>query len=495
MTDFFAKTPFIAKKRKFHIPVHIVTEAGFSGWLKSQSTLIKDQVASAVFKGKPRTGLIIRDAKGKVTAVIAGINTPTQHYDLAAVADKMRREIPAAQLKESSFYLDVPKGVKADLEKAHIGWGWACYRFNAYKKPDDAEMPALVPASGMDRPRVDAIIRAVDTLRDMVNAPSNDCGPEELESHAKALAEKYKAKFKVITDQALIKNNFPLIYTVGKASPRRPRLIDLVWGDEKHPKVTLVGKGVCFDTGGLNIKPGASMRYMKKDMGGAAHVMALADIIMTLKLPVRLRVLVAAVENSINGEAFRPGDIMKSRKGLFVENTNTDAEGRLILADAITYACEESPELVIDFATLTGSARVALGPDIPAMFCNDDAIAADLQNISFEAEDPLWRMPLWQPYRKHNESSVADLHNSAGAPGDLPYSALFIESFLKAGKSGKVPAWVHIDTYAWEHTGRPGRPSGAADCGMRAVLALIEKRYGKKAKPKAAAAPKKKKAR
>lgn len=443
---------------------------------------MKDQAAANGFKGAPRSTLIIRDAKSKVTAIITGVNAPLQYFDLAATADKIKREVAASSLKTMSFYLVCEKLTKAEIEKAHIGWGWACYRFNTYKQPDETQTPALLPAASVDKPRIEGLIRTVDTLRNMVNAPSNDCGPEELQTHTEALAKKYKAKTKTILDQALLKNNFPLIYTVGKASPRRPRLIELVWGNENHPKLTLIGKGVCFDTGGLNIKPGASMRYMKKDMGGAAHVLALADMIMALKIPVHLRVLVAAVENAINGEAFRPGDIIKSRKGLFVENTNTDAEGRLILADTITFACEDSPELIIDFATLTGSARVALGPDIPAMFCNDDTIAADLQKLSFEVEDPLWRMPLWQPYRKHNESAVADLQNSSGMPGDLPYSALFLESFLGKTKSGKVPSWVHIDTYAWEQTGRPGRPSGAADCGMRAVLALIEKRYGKSKK-------------
>jgi leucyl aminopeptidase len=316
-------------------------------------------------------------------------------------------------------------------------------------------------------------VESVNGLRDLVNTPANDMGPEEIEAAVKVLAKEHEASVKVIKDQKILEKDFPLIFTVGKASPRLPRLIDMSWGNAKHPKVTLVGKGVAFDTGGLDLKPSAYMALMKKDMGGAAHVIALAKLIMDHKLPVRLRLLIPAVENSVAGEAFRPGDIIKSRKGPFVENTNTDAEGRLILADALTYASEGKPELIIDFATLTGSARAGLGPDIPAMFSNNDTIAGRLQALSEETEDPVWRMPLWQPYRAHIENATGDLLNSAGIPGDGIYSALFLETFVD-----EKTDWVHLDCFSWEQTGRAGRPKGAADTGLRTVFAYLQGRYG-----------------
>ncbi|HOO82557.1 MAG TPA: leucyl aminopeptidase family protein, partial [Alphaproteobacteria bacterium] len=259
----------------------------------------------------------------------------------------------------------------------------------------------------------------------------------------------------------------------GKASPRAPRLIEMVWGNAKHPKVTLVGKGVAFDTGGLDIKPSSSMALMKKDMGGAAHVIGLAKLIMDHGLPVRLRVLIPAVENVVGGAAYRPSDIIKSRKGVFVENTNTDAEGRLILADALAYACEDKPELVVDYATLTGSARAGLGPDIPAMFSNNEEVAQDIQKLAKKTEDPVWNMPLWQPYRKYLDSSNADIINSTGQAGDGIYSALFLETFVE-----KDTDWVHLDCFSWEMSGRPGRPKGAADTGLRTVFAYLQGRFG-----------------
>lgn len=252
-------------------------------------------------------------------------------------------------------------------------------------------------------------------------------------------------------------------------------MIDLRWGNPKRPKVTLVGKGVVFDTGGVDIKPAKAMELMKKDMGGAAHVLAAARIIMALRIPVRLRVIIPAVENAVSDRAFRPSDVFTSRKGVTIENTNTDAEGRLILSDALALACEEKPDLLVDFATLTGSARVALGFEVPAMFSNNDKIAERLQKISMEVEDPVWRMPLWRPYRRVLKSGVADLINSTGQPGDLIYSALFLEHFVE-----EKTDWVHLDLFAWEPSGKPGRPRGGTDMGLRAVVTLIEDRYGRR---------------
>ncbi len=479
MTQTFrSPLPFTAKKKSSHITVIPLDDKSFKTYVKATKPYAKKQIETAGFEGKPRTALCILSDKGALESILLGINTPVQYFDGAYAVDLILKTLPTSKIGEYSFAFE-PMGLAKDaLDKLHIGWGWGCYSFNFYKENKSDKLPALIMAAGTNKARIQALIESVHALKNLINTPSNDCGPDELESYTKTLAKAHQAKVSVIKDEQLLTKNFPLIYMVGKASPRRPRLIDMKWGDESHPKLTLVGKGVCFDTGGLDIKPSSAMRFMKKDMGGAAHVLALAEMIMRLKLPVRLRVLIAAVENAIAGEAFRPGDICKSRKGIFVENTNTDAEGRLILADTLTYACEDAPELIIDYATLTGSARAALGPDIPGMFSNTLKIARDLQDVSFTVEDPVWNMPLWQDYKKHNKSAAADMVNSAGLPGDLIYSALFLESFLTTPPKAKsVPEWVHLDCFAWEQTGRPGRPSGAADTGMRAVLAYLENRY------------------
>ena len=471
MTKKFFKSPspFVAQPRKTHIILHTLEEKSFSAWLKKQPETVQTLAKSGGFGAKPGHILPVPDAKGQVKEIYIGVKPAPGFYDFADIAAAVKKAFSPAFLKTASFEI---KGLKGeDLTKASIGWGLAAYKFDAYKK-DEGEYPALLWGKEADRKRVTTVTGALALLRNMINTPANDMGPQELEDVVRSLAAAHKAKIKITSGKELEKN-FPLVHAVGDSSPRRPRLIDMSWGAAKAPKVTLVGKGVCFDTGGLDIKPSSYMKLMKKDMGGAAHAIALAQMIMSLKLPVRLRLIIPAVENSVSGTSFRPGDVFTSRKGTTVENTNTDAEGRLILADALTLASEEKPDLIVDFATLTGSARAALGPDIPAMFSNHDSTGKKLQKASESAEDPLWQMPLWQPYRKHIESNVAELHNSASIPGDLIYSALFLESFL-IGK----PDWVHIDTFAWEQTGRAGRPAGAADCGLRAVFAYLEERYG-----------------
>jgi leucyl aminopeptidase len=489
--SFFPPAPYLAKARKTELCVYFLTPKTLRAFLKSRPVALKTRLSQADFSAKPKTSFALHDLKtGSLEAILVGLSDPVSYFDGAIAAEAARSALPDSALAQTSFRIENQSG--ESFEKLAIGWGWGCYKFESYKEKATAQAMLNIAnaASPAQKKRIQAFSESVNTLRNLINTPANDCGPEELESFAKTLAKSHNATVKTITDQQLLSKNLPLIYTVGKASPRRPRLIELTWGNPAHPKLTLVGKGVCFDTGGLDIKPSAYMRYMKKDMGGAAHAFGVAMLIMTLNIPVRLTLLIAAVENSIAGEAFRPGDIIKSRKGIFVENTNTDAEGRLILADTLTYACESKPELIIDFATLTGSARAALGPDIPAMFSNNPDIAKALQDISFAAEDPVWNMPLWQSYKKHNKSSAADMVNSAGIPGDLIYSALFLESFLLENKKDKAPAkasakapdWVHLDCYAWEQTGRAGRPVGAADTGMRAVFAYLEQRYGK-AKP------------
>ncbi|MCK5373947.1 MAG: leucyl aminopeptidase family protein, partial [Alphaproteobacteria bacterium] len=343
-------------------------------------------------------------------------------------------------------FADGTKTKQDAIERLCIGWGWAAYKFDFYKKDDLDKAPALALPKNVDKPRVKAFVQSVCLIRDLVNIPANDMGPDELEETTHFLCKTHSIKtLKVIKDKALLTKNFPMIYEVGKASTRRPRLLDFTWGNSKHPKLTLVGKGVCFDTGGLDIKPPRFMLTMKKDMGGAAHVLGLAHIIISLNLPVRLRVLIPAVENAISGEAYRPGDILKSRKGSTVEVGDTDAEGRLVLADALTYACEEEPELLIDFATLTGSARIALGHDLPAMFATHKQNAYTIQNESSEPEtdDALWNMPLWEPYKKDIKSPIADISSTGGKAGAIT-AALFLRHFTEL-ENKKTPEWIHMD--------------------------------------------------
>lgn len=460
---------FIARKRKIHLPVILLNEKNLKPWLKKQTAFTAEQVEQAGFKGKAESACILLGTNGKPASMVVGVSSPIGVYDLAFAVQNAEKTFKSESLKDVSFALETD--VK-DLTNAYLGWALGCYQFTPYKQKSPAK-PALVIKD--DTANAVSFAEAIFLLKDMVNQPSNHLGPEEIEDAVRGVAGIHKAKVKVIKGKDLLKENFPLVYTVGEASPREPRLIELSWGNPKHPKVTLVGKGVAFDTGGLNLKPTASMALMKKDMGGAAHTLALAHLIMSRKLPVHLQLLIPAVENSVSGNAFRPGDVIKSRKGLFVENTNTDAEGRLILADSLTYACEREPELIIDYATLTGSARAALGPDIPALFSNNDKVADSIRKVAFEHEDPLWPMPLWDAYKKHLDSSTGDILNSSGVPGDLPFSALFLKQFL--GDKTKAD-WVHIDCYAWEHTGRVGRPRGGADTGLRAVFAYLQKRFG-----------------
>lgn len=462
---------FISKPKKVHVPVIAVKEGKYDAWLAKQPARIQALVQRSGFNPKGACAMLVHDAQsGAVEAVYAGVYDKVKLFDMAAVCEMVGKIFSQKALKETSFEIEGLSG--EELNKAHIGWGWACYRFDLYKT-DKKEVPQLVWAKGADKDEILSQVESVNLVRDLVNTPANDMGPAEIEDAVKALAKAHGAEVAVIKDQKVLAKDFPLVYTVGKGSERSPRLIEMVWGNAKAPKVTLVGKGVAFDTGGLDIKPSASMITMKKDMGGAAHVIGLAKLIMDHKLPVRLRVLIPAVENAIGAAAYRPSDIIKSRKGIFVENTNTDAEGRLILADALSYACEDTPELVIDFATLTGSARAGLGPDLPAMFSNNDKVAQGIQKLAEKTEDPLWNMPLWQPYRKYLDSSNADMINSTGQPGDGIYSALFLETFIEDGTD-----WVHLDCFSWESFGRPGRPKGAADTGLRTVFAYLQGRFG-----------------
>ncbi|MBL8512804.1 MAG: leucyl aminopeptidase family protein, partial [Betaproteobacteria bacterium] len=368
----------------------------------------------------------------------------------------------------------VQGGAPVDEFAAALGWQLGAYEFARYKKP---RTPAtlVMPESTAVKHAI-ATAAAMATVRDLVNTPAEDMGPQHLADAARALATKHGARFRDIAGDDLLKENFPAIHAVGRASHRPPRVIELEWGDASHPRIAIVGKGVCFDTGGLDIKTADGMRQMKKDMGGAAHVVGIAQLIMELKLPVRLHAVIGAVENAIAGNAYRPGDIVPTRKGLQIEIGNTDAEGRVVLSDALSFAAESKPQLIIDFATLTGAARVALGPELPATYANDDAWFAKLEAASKQTRDPLWRMPLWQPYNAMIKSSIGDIVNTGGPQAGSVTAALFLEHFVPRDQ-----AWIHIDLFAWNPKAKPGRPEGGEAQTLRAVVAMVEKHTKAKA--------------
>lgn len=465
----------VAKARTKAIPVYLVTEKDFDKWLKSQTAATQSSLLAQGFKGGA-SNVSLTYAAGRIESVYVGVGTRVGLYAFSYVVDAIMKS-SAEEFYDADFEL---KGdlSQEDLEKACIGWSLAAYKFDAYKK-NKKKYPRLVYPKGINQDRVQSFIQSISLIRNLINLPANALGPEELADAAKKIAATKKASIKIIDDEKLLSSNFPMIHAVGHGSERRPRLIDMTWGKASDPKLTIVGKGVVFDTGGYDIKPSSAMLLMKKDMGGSAMALGLAWMIISHNLPVRLRVLIPAVENSISGHAYRPGDVLTSRQGLTVEIGNTDAEGRLVMADCLTLACEENPDLLLDFSTLTGAARTALGFDIPAMFSNNDEIAAELQKTSLAAEDPLWQMPLWAPYRNDIMSSIADLNNAGNNPAGSITAALFLQSFVTDNTD-----WVHIDHYAWEASGKPGRPKGGADTGMRAVFAYLEKRYAQKSKAK-----------
>jgi len=415
------------------------------------------------FAGERGKWLALPGEEGRIERVLLGLGDGGPGDDPFAAARL------ASALPEGDYRFEQTPGPAGLVA---LGWLMEAYAFTRYGGKEAGHGARLVCPKDVDRDDVLRQAGAVAFTRDLVNTPSSDMGPEELEAAARKLAKEHDARFRKVTGKALA-TGFPMIHAVGKASTRAPRLIDFTWGDPAAPKVTLVGKGVCFDTGGLDIKPASGMLLMKKDMGGAANVLGLAAMIMGAKLPVRLRVLIPAVENSISGEAFRPGDVLKSRKGLTVEIGNTDAEGRLVLADALALADEESPDLLVDMATLTGAARVALGPDLPPFYSNDEMLASALAEMAVSQNDPLWRLPLWEPYNALIDSPIADINNagSSGFAGSIT-AALFLKHFVEKAKT-----WVHLDIFAWTPTARPARPLGGEAQGVRALYALIAGRY------------------
>lgn len=456
------------------IPLRLIAAGDFEDVSARMPAAFSAQMEQTGFVAKDRQLCALRGEDGKIVEILAGFISPVGIYTFAAIHEKLKAEFAAEFLKDVAFKIDGLCSA-ADETNAAIGWALATYRFDTFKKgKTNTSGAVLVWPDHADRKRVVAMVESLCLVKTLINIPPNHLGTDELADAAAQIARQGRASFTRIVDKDLLEQNFPMIYAVGQASPRRPQLIDLNWGREDHPAVTIVGKGVVFDTGGLDLKPPPFMLLMKKDMGGAAHALGLAHLIMALELPVRLRVLISAAENSVGGESFRPGDILSSRKGLSVEVSDTDAEGRLVVADALTYACEgeTKPDILIDFCTLTGSARAALGYDIPAFFSNRDALLDDVKDLGMANEDPVWPMPLWQPYLKEMSSSVADLNNIGSGKAGAIHGALFLQQFIDPSVD-----WIHFDCYAWEQSGKAGRPQGGADTGLRAAFHLIEKRY------------------
>ena len=439
-------------------PVYLLTASDWEAGPDLPAALIALAKAQK-FKGTAGQIVISASSDGAVSGVLFGVGDGSDALAVAALSAKL----PAG---------DYAIERTADYPDAQIAAGWAdgAYRFDRYLS-EPADPPRLVVG---DDARGEAMIReavAVDRLRDLVNTPAEHMGPPEIQGTISELAERYGATLETVIGDALLEQNYPMVHAVGRAGPEAPRIMELSWGNEDHPQLAIVGKGVAFDTGGLNLKTGNYMRLMKKDMGGSAHAVALAELVMGANLPVHLKLYVPAVENAIAGDAFRPGDVLSSRKGLSVEIDNTDAEGRLILGDALTRASEEDPDLLIDFATLTGAARVALGPDLAPYYTDDEDLAAAIATGAETSGDPAWRMPLWSPYKKMLKSPIADLVNSAagGMAGSIT-AAIFLKQFVDA------KSWVHLDVWAWRE-GKYGRPAGGAACGLRAMWETVKARY------------------
>ncbi len=453
------------------IPIAALPSASYKAWLAKQPKATQTWLKTIDFKPDAGVITLLPDRDGNIARVLLGLGRPT------------RDPYKAVLWSFAALPGRLPKGryeIEGTLDAvtshdAALGWAFGCYRYERYLTGKSAgkPLPTLVWPKGVDR---SAVLRAYDATalgRDLITTPACDLGPAELAEEAGKLAQRFEAKLTTIVGKKLLTANYPAIYAVGKGCPREPRLVDIRWGDPKAPKVSLVGKGVVFDSGGLDLKPSSGMKMMKKDMGGAASVLALAHMVMDAKLPVRLRVLLPIVENSISGDCYHPLDVLPTRKGITIEVGNTDAEGRLILSDALTEADSEQPDLLIDYATLTGAARTALGTELPALFANDDEVAAAILEAGVECVDPMWRMPLFRSYRRHLDSRTADISNiSASAYGGAITAALFLQEFV----SSKTK-WVHIDTMAYNLSSKPGRPSGGEIMGVRAMFEMLRKRY------------------
>jgi len=453
------------------LPIHALHEADLAGFLDQRSDATRRFADISGFKARAGEILIVPQPSGDMDCVLFGLGTAPK---AASALDAMAFRALAAKLPEGQYQI---ASVPAGYSPAAIALAWSLggYGFTHYKSAKARSKASLIAAEGVDVTEIGAIADACTLARDMVNTPANDMGPVEIETIARKLAKAHGATISVITGDDLLTQNYPAVHAVGRAADpaRAPRMIEIGWGKAEHPHICIIGKGVVFDTGGLDMKPSAGMRLMKKDMGGAAHALALGQMIMSLGLKVRLTVLLPVVENAISGDAMRPGDVLASRKGLTIEVGNTDAEGRLILADALTRACELHPDLTIDMATLTGAARVALGPQVIPFYTPNDDLAAEIAHAAHETADPLWRMPLWDGYRPALDSDIADIKNDPDgwAQAGSVTAALFLQRFAPEG------AWVHLDIFAWNPRNRAGFPSGGEAQAIRALLTMIKSRY------------------
>jgi leucyl aminopeptidase len=463
MTDFASL--LVADRAHKTRPIHLVDKASFADWLKGRSAEDRALLEAHRFDAKSAHAFAILPRGGEFEVV-------STVEDAASLSPWCLARL-AGSLPEGAYRL-----AQGEPGKAALGWLLAQHKFDAYRAKSETERGPRVLVTG-EVARIDQAIRlaqATALVRDLVDTPAGDLGPVELEQAVRDEADRLGGKVRVTSGDALA-DGYPLIAAVGAAaSPERaPRLIEVEWGDPKHPRIAIVGKGVCFDSGGLDLKNASGMRLMKKDMGGAAHALALFGLVASERLPVRVHLLIPSVENAVSASAYRPGDIVRSRTGLFVEIDNTDAEGRLILADALARAAEDKPELIVDFATLTGAARIALGPDLPALFANRDDLLENIEAAAKDVSDPLWRMPLWDGYDEMLKSDTADIANATGSPmAGCITAALFLRRFVP-----KDIPWAHLDTFTWRPKADPGRPKGGDALGLRAVFAMLERRYSK----------------
>lgn len=444
---------------KSAIPIFVLTETDFPKWLKQQSAFPKNWLSSNNYKGERDKFISIPNESGQVEKVVYCVSNPNHFWCVGCFPLLLPFNHYELILTDEMNYFHFA-----------LAWGLGAYQFSKYKKVLRQPSKLLLTQSAK---QINEMVESIYYVRNLINTPADDMGPTELEHEARQLAKLFKTNMTQIKGTELIRQHYPLIYTVGRASDDPPRLIDLTWGNKKYPKVVLVGKGVCFDTGGLDIKTSPYMLLMKKDMAGAAHILGLARMVMQAHLKINLRVLIPAVENAISGNAYRPGDIIQSRKGLTIEIGNTDAEGRLVLADALAEASNDKPDLIIDISTLTGAARVALGTDLPALFCNDDKLANELISIGNRENDPFWRMPLFAPYREALNTPFADINNcSQESYAGAITAALFLQEFVN-----KDIPWVHLDMMAWNLRAKPGRPQGGEAMGLRTLFAYLSERY------------------
>ena len=439
-------------------PLHVFDKAAFATWLGTQPVAVQAWLESQSFDASPGSHALLPGEAG-IAAAILGVGDPLDAYAYAHGA----AALPAGDWALANAL------EPAQFAALQLGWGLGAYRFTRYKSGGRA--PARLVLDAMDD-EARHVLAACVRVRDLVNTPTEDMGPAQLEAVVRELADAHDAQFESIVGDDLLERNFPAIHAVGRASHRAPRLLQLQWGEASHPHVVLVGKGVCFDTGGLDIKPADGMRNMKKDMGGAAHAIALAELVMARELPLRITLLVPAVENAVGPNAYRPGEVIATRKGVSVEIDNTDAEGRVVLCDALALAGELAPEAILDFATLTGAARIALGPDLPALFANDDALANAWIAAGEQQRDPVWRMPLWRPYLRYLTSGIADMANAGSRMAGAVTAALYLERFVPEGTP-----WAHLDVYAWNDSARPGRPAGGEALALRSAYAMLKARY------------------